>query len=134
MLESDIFKKERLIDELILKPDSISGGITLGVSSSQNQGVVGGQFSKMKKFESHLTQNLKRRIKEMQSTITAKSEELDLVKKNIKTTKATELEVEMRAYVDECTRLRQQLEEVIRSKDTFADPHELKLIEDRFQQ
>ena len=87
----------------------------------------------MKKFESHLTQNLKRRIKEMQNTITSKSEELELVKRNIKTTKAGELEVEMRAYVDECTRLRQQLEEVIRSKDTFADPQELKLIEDRFQ-
>jgi len=60
----------------------------------------------MKKFESHLTQNLKRRIKEMQSIITSKSEELELVKRNIKTTKAAELEVEMRAYVDECTRLR----------------------------
>jgi hypothetical protein len=44
------------------------------------------------------------------------------LKRNIKTTKQNELEVEMRAYVEECTRLRQQLEEVIRSKDTFADP------------
>ena len=34
ILESDIFKKERLIDELILKPDSVPGGITPGVSSS----------------------------------------------------------------------------------------------------
>lgn len=38
----------------------------------------------------------------------------------------------MRQYMDECNRLRVQLEEVIRSKDTFADPEELKLIEDRF--
>jgi len=34
--------------------------------------------------------------------------------------------------MEECTRLRQQLEEVIKSKDTFADPEELKLIESRF--
>ena len=37
-------------------------------------------------------------------------------------------------YVDECARLRHQLEEVIKSKDTFADPQELKLIEQKFQQ
>ena len=42
------------------------------------------------------------------------------------------MEIEVRSYMDECNRLRVQLEEVIRSKDTFADPEELKLIEDRF--
>jgi len=31
MLENDIVKKEKLIDELILKPDSVQGGITPGV-------------------------------------------------------------------------------------------------------
>ena len=36
--------------------------------------------------------------------------------------------------MDECVRLRHQLEEVIRSKDTFADPQELKIIEEKFQQ
>lgn len=37
-------------------------------------------------------------------------------------------------YVDECTRLRHQLEEVIRSKSTFADPEEMKAIESKFAQ
>ena len=36
--------------------------------------------------------------------------------------------------MDECSRLRNQLEEVIRSKDTFADPDELKIIEEKFAQ
>ena len=40
----------------------------------------------------------------------------------------------MKLYIDECARLRQQLEEVIRSKDTFADPQEVRIIEERFQQ
>ena len=40
----------------------------------------------------------------------------------------------MKMYMDECTRLRGQLEEVIKSKDTFADPDEIKAIEDRFNQ
>jgi hypothetical protein len=57
---------------------------------------------------------------------------VELYKKNIKSTKITELEVEMKMYLDECTRLRHQLEEVIKSKDTFADPEELKLIEEKF--
>jgi hypothetical protein len=40
----------------------------------------------------------------------------------------------MKLYMDECARLRAQLEEVIRSKDTFADPQEVRMIEERFQQ
>lgn len=43
-----------------------------------------------------------------------------------------ELEVEMKMYADECTRLRHQLEDVIKSKDAFADPEEMKLIEGKF--
>lgn len=48
IMEAEITKKERIIEDLIAKPE---GGM-------QN----GGQG---KKFEGHLTQNLKRRIKEM---------------------------------------------------------------------
>jgi len=44
----------------------------------------------------------------------------------------TEIEIEMKMYIDEGTRLRHQLEEVIKSKDTFADPDELKIIEEKF--
>ena len=36
--------------------------------------------------------------------------------------------------MDECSRLRQQLENVMRSKDTFADPIELKTIQEQFQE
>jgi hypothetical protein len=43
------------------------------------------------------------------------------------------MEVELKMFMDECARLRHQLEEVIRSKDTFADPQELKIIEEKFQ-
>jgi hypothetical protein len=40
----------------------------------------------------------------------------------------------MKMYIDECTRLRHQLEEVIMSKDRFADPEEVKAIEEKFNQ
>ncbi len=78
--------------------------------------------------------NLKKKIRELQTNLSSKQEELEQVKKNIKSTKLAEVEVEMKNYVDECTRLRQQLEEVIRSKDAFADPDEMKAVQDRFQQ
>jgi hypothetical protein len=50
------------------------------------------------------------------------------MKRNIRSTKIAEIEFEMKVYVDECTRLRHQLEEVIKSKDAFADPEEMKAI------
>lgn len=63
-----------------------------------------------------------------------KNEETEAYKRNIKSTKITEIEVELKIYMDECTRMRRQLEDVIKSKDTFADPEELRAIEDKFQQ
>lgn len=85
-------------------------------------------------MESHLTNNLKRKIRELQSDVSTKSNEVEALKRHIKSTKFAEIEVEMKLYMDECARLRAQLEEVIRSKDTFADPQEVRMIEERFQQ
>ena len=66
--------------------------------------------------------NLKRKIKELSNSLSAKTNEVETLKRHIKSTKISEIEVEMKLYMDECIRLRSQLEEVIRSKDTFADP------------
>ena len=85
-------------------------------------------------MESHLTNNLKRKIRELQGDVSTKSNEIEALKRHIKSTKFAEIEVEMKLYMDECARLRAQLEEVIRSKDTFADPQEVRMIEERFQQ
>ena len=86
------------------------------------------------KLESHLALNLKRKIKDLQTELQTKTDEAEGLRRNIKSTKMAEIEVEMKMYIDECTRLRHQLEEVIKSKDTFADPEELKIIEEKFQQ
>ena len=98
---------------------------------ANKNGLAAGQKLKL---ESHLSLNLKRKIRDMQTEITSKQDEVDALKRNIKNTKIAEIEVEMKMYMDECTRLRHQLEEVIKSKDTFADPEELKVIEEKFQQ
>lgn len=66
--------------------------------------------------------------------LTVKRDEVELLKRNLKNTRTHETEIEIKMYMDECLRLRASLEEVIKSKDTFADPQELKIIEQKFQQ
>lgn len=94
-------------------------------SSNKNQKV---------KLEGHLALNLKRKVREMQISLAQRVDEIELLKRNIKSTKTAEVEIELKVYADECVRLRHQLEEVIKSKDTFADPEELKIIEGKFAQ
>jgi hypothetical protein len=86
------------------------------------------------KNETHLVINLKRKIRDINNEKQAMLAEIDVLRRNIRSTKLQELEVEIRVYIDECARLRNQLEEVIKSKDTFADPNELKMIEQKFKQ
>ena len=50
------------------------------------------------------------------------TDDIERLKKNIKSTRLNEVEAEVKLYMEECARLRHQLEEVIKSKDTFADP------------
>jgi cell shape-determining protein MreC len=97
-------------------------------------GQLGGSKQGKLRLEGHLALNLKRKVRELQAAVALKHEENEALRRNIKSTKFTEIEVEIKMYMDECTRLRHQLQEVIQSKDTFADPEELKLIEAKFQQ
>lgn len=80
-----------------------------------------------------LSINLKRKLRDVQAELQAKTDEVELLKRNIRNTRTNEQEVEIKAYADECQRLRTTLEEVIKSKDTFADPQELQLIEAKFK-
>jgi hypothetical protein len=80
----------------------------------------------------HLVVNLKRRVREQQLELQTRRDEVELLKRNLKNTRTHEFEVEIKSYMDECVRLRNSLEEVIKSKDTFADPQELRIIEQKF--
>lgn len=118
VLENELQKKDRLLDEFSYQPQ---------------ENVVGTKDGKGKS-ETHLTNALKRQVKELKMEVAAKDEENQKLRRNIKATKLHEFEVEMKMYVDECTRLRHMLEEVVRSKDPLADPEELANIEEHFQQ
>lgn len=65
----------------------------------------------------HLVTNLKNSVRELRQDIKARDEEIATLRKNIKSTKLSEMEVEIQAYIDECTRLRHHLEEVMRQRD-----------------
>ena len=61
----------------------------------------------------HLVNSLKLAIKDLKTELGDKEEELKALRKNLKSTKVTEIEIEVQAYIDECTRLRHHLEEVM---------------------
>ena len=137
MLEAELTKKEKLVDDLLMQQDTVNYQMMNAAGSSGNASTKNSQANTLQqrmKLESHLANNLKRKIRELQAEVTNKSNEIEALKRHIKSTKIAEIEVEMKLYMDECARLRGQLEEVIRSKDTFADPQEVRMIEERFQQ
>lgn len=63
--------------------------------------------------KSHLVSSLKGQIKELQKIIEGRDGEIQDLKKVSRVTKVQEIEVEMKMYVDECTRLRRMLQETM---------------------
>lgn len=54
----------------------------------------------------HLIINLKKQVQDLKDTIYVKDSEILDLKKDIKSTKIKELEVELKTYMQECLRLR----------------------------
>lgn len=116
MTENELTRKDKMIDELLqAQQDSQAGNLKFGRGAKQDS--------------HHLILNLKRKVREQHLELQVKNDEVELLKRNIKNTRTHETELEIKTYMDECVRLRNNLEEVIKSKDTFADPQELKIIE-----
>jgi len=61
----------------------------------------------------HLLSSLKSTVKDLRNELKAKEEESQKAKRDMRTSRISELEVELRAYVDECTRLKHHLEDVM---------------------
>jgi|JI61114C2RNA_FD_contig_31_6302450_length_366_multi_1_in_0_out_0_1 hypothetical protein len=54
-----------------------------------------------RKTESYLTTVLKRQVKDLKTALKEKEDEINAFKKNFKSTKITELDIELRSYMDE---------------------------------
>ncbi|CAG9312790.1 unnamed protein product [Blepharisma stoltei] len=65
----------------------------------------------------NLVSNLRQSVKDHKKELAKKDNEISSLKKSIKNTKGSELEIEIQAYIDECTRLRHHLEELIRERE-----------------
>lgn len=67
----------------------------------------------------NLIMNLKNAIKELKTQVQSKDEEIETLCKNLKSSKINELEAEVKAYTDECTRLKRHLEENLCQNGAF---------------
>ena len=63
-----------------------------------------------------LVSSLKQNIKEIKQESKTKEEELTKLKKNMRSSKISELEIEIQTYMDECVRLKHSMEELMRRK------------------
>lgn len=75
--------------------------------------------------KSSLTHILKSQLKEAQKTLDDKNTEISDLKKQSKVTRIQEIEVEMKMYIDECTRLTRMLEESLTQLSMGLSPHDL---------
>lgn len=122
MIENTLQRKDKLIDDLIQAQEANYG------MPNNKRSVPSGKGE-----QTHLILNLKKKIRDLICEKQVINEDVERLKRNIRSTKLTEVEAEVKIYMEECARLRHQLEEVIKSKDTFADPQEIKMIEEKFQ-
>jgi len=58
------------------------------------------------KSDTHLVINLKRKVRDLQTENTKRVDEIENLKRNIKGTRQSELEIEVKLYMEECVRLR----------------------------
>ncbi len=69
-----------------------------------------------------MVSSLKQQLREARSEVTEKESIVDHLKKSIKLSRHQELETEVQAYLEECTRLRELLEETMMQEQVKTDP------------
>lgn len=65
ILEAELAKKEKLVDDLLLQQDTSSYQIAAAVASGNNGSTKNNSHAAKLKLESHLATNLKRKIREI---------------------------------------------------------------------
>lgn len=70
--------------------------------------------------ESFIVSQLKKNNRDLKQEVLDKDRLIEQLKRNIKLSKTQEIEVELTVYIDECLRLRTQLEQVTMEKNVLA--------------
>lgn len=112
--ERENSRKDEIIDEL----------------RNQDNRFQGGKANK----NNHLVASLKSSIRELRLELVNKTEENLKLKQNIKTTKGVEMEIEIQAYIDECTRLRHHIEELMHQRENTQSSQEISSLEEKLRQ
>jgi len=116
-MESNFFKEEntRLRTKMLHMEREIDrkDGFLEDLKSTSKERSFNSSFQ-----SSHLIASLKTSIKELRQELRAKEEETLKAKRDVRISRLNELEVELQAYIDECTRLRHHLEEVMERMST----------------
>ena len=79
----------------------------------------------------HLVHSLKRRIKELEGTVTKKEDELKKVRSDTRVTRLAEMEVEKDAYLYEVRRLQKELAHLERRDDVQARMARQRMLKER---
>jgi predicted RNase H-like nuclease (RuvC/YqgF family) len=66
--------------------------------------------------ESFIVSQLKKNNRDLKMEVQEKDRLIEQLKRNIKMSKSNEIEIELTVYIDECLRLRQQLEQAYMEK------------------
>ena len=86
-----------MIENLIVQQEN-----NFGMPKAKYSGIRPGGI----KNETHLVINLKRKIRDINNEKLLMQSEIESLKRNIRSSKLSELEVENKLYLDECSRLR----------------------------
>jgi hypothetical protein len=81
------------------------------------------------KVESHLTQALKKQVKDQKTELSAKEESIAILKRNMKSSRVMELEEDVKTYSYECNRLKMIIDEILSEKDPLTDKDKMRSIE-----
>lgn len=112
ILENELGRKEKTIEDLFSHNQM---GQQHPKQSTSNQQLMPLASSAQKyQQETFLVMSLKKQIRELKNEVGRRDEELDGLRKNIQNSKTQEFESELAAYSDECLRLRNVLEEVLK--------------------
>jgi hypothetical protein len=104
--------KNNLLNEKLIKLKS-----KLSQIEREKQRKSENSISPTQPHSSYLVNLLKQNIKDLKLELENKNLEIANHKKKMKLTKFVEMEFEIKAYIDECTRLRHYIEEVLKNKD-----------------
>jgi hypothetical protein len=107
-IQAELNHRDKEIEKLTLKLQQALGQpMGEGVLSS---GVMGGPSHHF--AESFIVSQLKKSNRDLKMEVQEKDRLIEQLKRNIKMSKSHEIEVELTVYIDECLRLRQQLEQL----------------------